>query len=416
LSFLFLFLLVCYGLIVLLWIWGMVWMRGFGTDAEMQISPLPDAEFGPTAPRLAVFIAAHNEEDNIGSCLDRLLSQNYGNLRITVVNDRSDDATGERARAIMAEDPSGSLNLVEIDDLPEGWIGKTHALAVAAQDVDADYLLFMDCDCRLAPGAIAGVMRKVIDEDLEFASLWPRLELLSPSERLITPAASWLLGLWALLAAKRGSRNSEVIHGNGQFMMFSKSAYERVGGHASVKAELAEDLAIAEKVAALGLRRWAGLGKGLFVTSRANRLSGTVNSLTRVLIGSLVKPWRILVSTQLLLGGVVLPVWVLPVSLYLAWTTGAPICWAFVVLCVLHVAAMHYVVRRLLAMTLEDSPSSLSFVFGCVLAVGVLVWSWVVITGRGHVRWGNTAYRVRGSRIVGVLSEAGPSSGGVSST
>lgn len=412
---LFWFLLVCYGLIVLLWIWGVVWMRGLGTDAEMQVSPLPDAEFGPTAPRLAVFIAAHNEQDHIGPCLDRLLRQNYGNLQITVVNDRSDDATSERARAIMARDSSQRLDLVEIDDLPKGWIGKTHALAVAARDVDADYLLFMDCDCRLAPGAIAGVMRKVIDEGLEFATLWPRLDLCSPSERLLTPAASWLLGLWAVLAAKRGSRKSEVIHGNGQFMMLSRRAYERIGGHASVKAELAEDLAIAGKVAALGLKRWAGLGKGLYVTSRANRLSGTVNSLTRVLIGSLVKPWRILVSTQLLLGGVILPVWVFPVSLSLAWTTGAPICWAFVVVCVLHVTAMHYVVRRLLAMTLEDSPSALSFVFGCMLAVGVLVWSWVVITGRGHLRWGNTAYRVRGSRIVDVLSEAEPSSGGVSS-
>lgn len=402
-------LLAFYISIVLLWLGGMAWIQALHADQEMQIQPLPEADADPHAPTLRVFIAAHNEQDRIGPCLERLLHQNYGSLRVTVVNDRSDDTTGERVRAVMADDPSRLVDLVEIDHLPQGWIGKTHALAVAAAEADSDYLLFMDCDCRLVPGAIAAVMRKVVDGGVEFVSLLPRLELLSLSERLLTPAASWLLGLWEFLRQCRGAASTELKLGNGQFMLFSKDAYRRVGGHAAVQAELAEDAIIAQRVAAMGLRRWSGLGKGLYVTSRDNSFSNTCNALTRVLIGSLVKPWRILVSTQLLLGGVALPLWLLPLSLYFAVARGSGLGWIFVVAGVLHVMAMLYVVRRLFAMTLEDHPSVFSFVLGSILTAGLLVWAWLVITGRGRVRWGKTTYRVRGSRIVTSLSEPGPS-------
>ncbi len=402
-------LLAFYISIVLLWLGGMAWIQALHADQEMQIQPLPEADADPNAPTLRVFIAAHNEQDRIGPCLERLLHQNYGSLRVTVVNDRSDDTTGEQVRAVMADDPSRLVDLVEIEHLPQGWIGKTHALAVAAAECDSDYLLFMDCDCRLAPGAIAAVMRKVVDGGVEFVSLLPRLELLSRSERLLTPAASWLLGLWEFLRLRRGAASTELKLGNGQFMLFSRDAYRQVGGHAAVQAELAEDAIIAQRVAAMGLRRWSGLGKGLYVTSRDNSFSNTCNALTRVLIGSLVKPWRILVSTQLLLGGVALPLWLLPLSLYFAVARGSGLGWVFAVAGVLHVMAMLYVVRRLFAMTLEDHPSVFSFVLGSILTAGLLVWAWLVITGRGRVRWGKTTYLVRGSRIVTSLSEPGPS-------
>jgi cellulose synthase/poly-beta-1,6-N-acetylglucosamine synthase-like glycosyltransferase len=385
----------------------MAWVRGLRADQEMQLEPLPDAEPEPAAPSLEVYIAAHNEQDRIGPCLEQLCRQNYANLRVTVVNDRSADRTADRVRAYMAED--ARVRLVEVDDLPQGCIGKSHALATAAAGASADYLLFMDCDCRLAAGAVAAVMRKVVAERLEFVSLWPRLALLSPSERLMTPAASWVLGIWAVLSAKHGSRNTEVKLGNGQFMLFSRAAYQQVGGHAAVQAELAEDMILACKASSLGLRRWAGLGKDLYVTTRANTSADTVNALTRVLAGSLVAPWRILSSTQLLLGGVVMPAWLLPLSAYLAASGGSPVWWAFAGASIAHLMFMFYVVRRLFAMTFEDSPSVLSFLLGSFLLVGLLLWAWLVVAGWGYVRWGRTAYRVQGSRVLYAIPDAGRS-------
>jgi hypothetical protein len=336
-------------------------------------------------------------------CLRGLLSQGYPNLRVVVADDRSTDRTGEIVRDFAPTD--GRVALVRIDDLPPGWIGKTHALAVAARDVDAEYLLFIDSDVRLAPGAINAVMRKVCEDNLDFVSLWPTLELLSPAERLLTPPAGWLLSFWALLGA--GADVSQVRLGNGQFMLFSRRAYARIGGHTAVQAELAEDAIMAERIALHGLSRWAGLGRGLYVTSRSGSFGRTINAVARVLIGSLCTQWHILASTQIVLGGCILPWWLLPFSAALAWIYKSPVALVFVAAGVVHLAAMHYVLLRLFSLTLVRRASLLLFPIGCLLLIGVLVWSWLIMTGRGRVRWGNTRYRVNGSRIEAALAPGG---------
>ena len=391
------------ALVLLLWFWGLAWVRGLHADNDLQVVPETEQSSAAAVPSLVVLIAAHNEQSRIEACLRSLLSQNHPNMSVIVANDRSEDATSARVRAVMARDPR--VRLVEVDELPRGWIGKTHALSVAASTVDADYLLFMDCDCQFVPGAISAVMHKVTRAGIEFASLMPSLELRSTAERILTPPACWLLGLWGMLGVKRGETNSELRLGNGQFMLFSRAAYQKVGGHASVRAELAEDLTLANSAAELGLRRWIGLGKGLYVTSRENDLPGTVNALTRVLIGSIVRPWRILVSPHLLFGGVGAPLWMLPLAAYLAITQDSPLAWTLAALASLHVLVMYHMMRKLFDMVLETSPSIWSFMIGSFIT-GVLVhWTWLVTMGRGHVRWGKTAYRVRGSRIVEVFPE-----------
>ncbi len=390
-----------------LWTYGMILARGLNLDEGMRIKPLPDVPANSNSPSLAVIIAAHNEETRIKQCFEQLLGQNYGNFHVILVDDRSDDKTSARVREIMAQDPR--VRLVQVDHLPEGWIGKTHALAVATENIDADYLLFIDCDCRIESGAIAAVMRKVVDDRIAFASLWPSLELQSLSERLLTPVAGWLLGLWAIMGTKRGDSRSEIRLGNGQFMLFSREAYEKMGGHAAVQAELAEDLIMANKAAALGLKRWIGQGKELYITTRANSFSSTVEALTRVLIGSLISPGRIFWSTQLVAGGVSSPVWALPIGVYAALALHMNAGWVLIGACLLHIVVMQAVVRHLFALTMRNSPSVLSFIAGSVVCTALLYRAWFIITGRGSVKWGKTTYRVRGSRIVDVLPEKGSS-------
>lgn len=396
-------LVACEALALVLWLWGLAWVRRLLADDCMQLVPTGHGRVDPAAPSLAVIIAAHNEQARIEACLQSLLSQDYPGIQVIVADDRSEDATAARVRAVMARDDR--VQLVEVDSLPRGWIGKTHALAVAAQHADADYLLFMDCDCRFEPGAVAAVMRKVVAEGVEFASLMPSLDLQSPAERLLTPPACWLLGLWAVIGLKRGEANTDLRLGNGQFMLFSREAYRRTGGHASVQAELAEDLSLASKAAELGIRRWIGLGKGLYVTTRSNAFRGAVDALTRVLIGSLVKPWRLLASSHLVFGGLAAPLWVIPLGLILAASSGNPLAWALAVSGALHLLVMNAVVTRLFGVILEDRPSTWSFMLGG-LACGLLMhWAFLVATGRANVRWGTTVYRVHGSRVVDALPD-----------
>lgn len=395
-------LLALYALIVLAWVWGFWRLRSFRVDEQMTLAPAAEWSY-PVAPRVAVIIAAHNEEQSIESCVQAILSQTYPNLRVVVANDRSEDDTSGIVERLARQD--SRVDLVEVRQLPDGWIGKTHALAQAAKDVDADYLLFVDSDVRLVPGAINAVMQKVVGEQLDFLSLWPSLELLSPAERLLTPPAGWLLSFWAILSSGLGADASEIRLGNGQFMLFSRATYRRIGGHAGVQAELAEDAMMACKVADLGVNRWAGLGRGLYVTSRDGSLSRTCNAIARVVIGSLCKPWRVLASTQILLGGCVLPLWVPLPGLYAGISFGSTIGYAFAGAGALHFLAMLGVLKTLFSLTLVKRGSVLWFPFGCAILVGLLVWSTLIMTGRGRVRWGKTYYAVRGSRILHALGD-----------
>lgn len=396
-------LVAVYGLVVFLWLAATIWLRGFHGDEALRIAPRPEDRPDPRSPSLAVYVAAHNEEDRIATCLKRLLEQNYGNLRVVVINDRSEDATSQRVADLMRREPR--IELVEIDDLPRGWIGKTHALATACAGAKADYLLFIDCDCRLVPGAIAGVMKKVREEALDFLSLWPRLDLASPAERILTPAVTWLLGLWTILGSKGAADGSQVVLGNGQFMLFSRRAYERIGGHAAVRAELAEDIVMARKVGELGLKRWVGWGKGLYASTRANDFRRAVNATTRIVIGSLLAPWRVFVSAHLVSGGLASPLYVgLPALAWAAFQPEILPLWGIVGMAILHLAAMRVLTRRVFSVTFERTPSILHIAFGGLVCTFVMLRAYWVITGRGRVQWGTTSYRVQGSRIIEALT------------
>lgn len=395
-TFLWVILVVEVGVAVL---WGIATLAArTGPIADRLTQPArPDASSGATAPSLAVYIAAHNEEATIESCLERLLAQDIGRLSVTVVSDRSTDATSARVRSVMARD--ARVRLVEISDLPPGWIGKTHALAVATEQADGDYLLFLDSDCRLLPGALAAVMDRAVADDLEFVSLLPRLVLASPWERILTPPVAWLLGLWAMIDGVLGVRPAESPVGNGQFMLFQREAYHRLGGHASVRAELVEDAVLARRAAGLGLRSWSGSGVGLYESSRSNGLRSALNASARILIGTLASRWRLLASKHLLLGGCLLPFWVGPVGVWVALTRDPVLGGLLVAASGLHVVVMTLALWGMFAEVFTDRRCLVYFPLGALACVAVTVWSFLIMTGRGTVRWGTSRYRVRGSQI-----------------
>ena len=110
-----------------------------------DIAPVSDVE----APRVSIIVAARNEERNIQSALQSLLTIEYPSLQLIVVNDRSQDRTGE-ILAGMVQDHS-LLKIVQIDELPEGWLGKNHALWQGVQQADGELLLFTDADVVMLP-------------------------------------------------------------------------------------------------------------------------------------------------------------------------------------------------------------------------------------------------------------------------
>ena len=110
-------------------------------------------------PSLAVIVPGRNEVAGVRACLESLLAEDYAALRVFAVNDRSTDATGAVMEAVAVIDPA-RLSVIHVTELPENWLGKTHAMALAAAGTDAEWLLFTDADVLFRGDslrAIAGV-------------------------------------------------------------------------------------------------------------------------------------------------------------------------------------------------------------------------------------------------------------------
>jgi glycosyltransferase involved in cell wall biosynthesis len=203
-------------------------------------------------PRVSVVVPACNEEENIGRAVLALLAQDYGNLEILVVNDRSIDGTATVLRGLRENNPR--LRIEEISDLPEGWLGKSHALARGATLASGDYLLFTDADVVMEPTTVSRAVKLMVDRRLDHLTLLFRnLTHGWLLNCLILELALGLICIFRPWTARReGSRN---FIGIGAFNMVKKSAYEAVGGHEKIRMQPIDDLMLGKILKERGFRQ-----------------------------------------------------------------------------------------------------------------------------------------------------------------
>ncbi len=222
---------------------------------NMVLLRRPPADPPPVRRPVTVVLPVRNEEQHVGACLAALLDQRgVHDLRIVVVDDGSTDGTAAAVRAVA--DPR--VRSVTADPPPPGWLGKPHACATGAAvspaDTGDEILVFVDADVRLFPDAIAGAVAVLERHDLDLVSPWPRPVASGPAERLVQPLAPWL---WAttlpVRLAERSPRPS-LAAANGQFLVLTRRAYDRAGGHTAVRGEVLEDIALARAVKRAGGR------------------------------------------------------------------------------------------------------------------------------------------------------------------
>ncbi len=223
---------------------------------------LAEARTGPDIPILVV-VPAHNEAGTIGPLIRSLREQDHDRFHVVLALDRCTDGTAAVARREIAGDHR--FEVVEIDDCPEGWAGKVNAVRVGVEHsaFNPEMLLFTDADCVLHPSCLRAASALAEDRSLDLLSFISEYPPEAWFEYLVQPITGFeLLRQYPLLRANRFDDRQRPF-ANGQFMLFRADFYRQIGGHAAVRDELLEDLALARAVKRGGGRAGALLGGGI---------------------------------------------------------------------------------------------------------------------------------------------------------
>jgi chlorobactene glucosyltransferase len=215
-----------------------------------------------SAPLISILVPARNEARNIGPCVRSLLSQDYRNFELLVLDDHSEDDTAGIARGLGVSESTGRHRLLKGRPLPTGWTGKGWACHQLAAEARGEFLFFTDADTEHAPGAVSALLAYAESHRADLLSAWPRLITRTWGESLVIPMILFL-GLimyphWLVLflqerphlaARLPASFRRALGAANGQSMFFRRAAYEKIGGHAALRDHLVEDVALGRAVA-----------------------------------------------------------------------------------------------------------------------------------------------------------------------
>src|SRR5246127_1246303 len=311
------------------WIWFSVLVSGLlliQFVLTLFLLPRLRSDVAPvTLPRVSILLPARNEAQRIRSCLESLLKQNYSSLEIIVLDDESVDTTAEIARALgFSTNPESKCRLIRGAPLPPGWTGKSWACHQLAKLARGDYLLFTDADTLHQPEAVPSAIATAQRLRCDLLTLWPFQTTVTFAEKLVIPlmfvVGGSCLPHWLLVWAQRSPWLARILGSKllalcgtatGQFLLFRRQSYFKMGGHRAVGEHLVEDISLAREVAKRIPDGWrlvtcdgTGLVSCRMYTSLGQIWEGFTKNLWPVFDGDWVTFWLAIVWQFL--------VWVLP--------------------------------------------------------------------------------------------------------
>jgi len=371
--------------ISLLW-WGelaLEWWVFARKRIDLGDLPEPSGEVS-----LSVIVPARNEARSAERALISLLEALPENGEVIFVNDRSTDETGDIARRFALQDRR--LKVLDVTDVPDGWLGKTHAMQAGYAAASGEYLLFTDADVIFKPGCLARGVHFCQTEGVDHLVATPLLVTEGFWERAFVSLFSIILvarfRIWR--ASIPGSR---FFAGIGAFNLVSRAAYQEAGTHKAIKEEVVDDLLLGRLVKKSGGRQQVVSGERCLQVRWNEGLEGLVKGLEKNAYAGLeYSPFRaVLACLALVL--ITLPPGALPI-IYVFFphgviggsiaAAGAGVWFSF--------AVLYGFASRGTGTTLFYF---LTYPLGTVLLVWAILNSMMKYYSHGGIRWRGTVYK-----------------------
>ena len=214
---------------------------------------------GNHPPLVAVIIAVKDEEAEVEEALRSVCNLRYPYLKIIVINDRSTDSTPLILQRMAQNNPL--IQVITVENLPAGWLGKSHALYQGYLATTSDWLLFDDADVLFAPDALRKAMNYVQQHNLDHLTALPEVTSKSQLFKSVMNTFALMLNV-KLRPWDIADPSSKASMGVGAFNLVKRTAYEGAGTHRVISLRPDDDLKLGERIKSAGFRQNIVFGDG----------------------------------------------------------------------------------------------------------------------------------------------------------
>ncbi len=331
-------------------------------------------------PRLSIIIPACNEAAALESALTSVLRQDYPDLEIVLIDDRSTDGTAEIVDRMAAADPR--ITAIHVEQLPDGWLGKVHALDLGARKAGGSWLLFTDADVHMEQGTLRRAMayaeHHALDHMAAIPEMWPSSLPVNACVALFSRGFVVATRLWGVSDPK-----CDAFAGIGAFNLVRRAALERTEGFNWLRLEVGDDMALGMMLKESGARPCLVNARGLLglywyrtVAEMAHGAEKAYSSVGRCSLALVVALSAVLVAME----------WS-PLVALIGWNIPG-LRWAGAAMLAAAVGCHAILARWSKARMLPG----LFFPFAAVLAAGMMLRSGWLGFRRGGVMWRGTLY------------------------
>jgi cellulose synthase/poly-beta-1,6-N-acetylglucosamine synthase-like glycosyltransferase len=363
-------------------------LLAYGSRIVARLAELPVPE-RVDWPSVSLVAPARNEERNIEAAVRSLMQIDYPTLEITLVNDRSTDRTGEILDRLAAEFPH--LRVVHLTDLPDGWLGKNHALEIGADRSQGDWLLFTDADILFEPTVLRRAIGYALENRLDHLAATPQVRM--PSWLLSAFAVTFAIyfSLYVRIWSVRNPRSKAHV-GIGAFNLVRAEVYRAIGGHERIRMRPDDDLKLGKIIKLSGHKQDVVHGAGMIAVEWYATLGELVRGLEKnAFAGVDYRVWLTAVSSVFSL---VFNVWPFVAVIVVP----GPARWIYLAVCLVLWWSAWMAARSLKV----QETCALAFPV-CVLLFVYIQWRTMLLNyWQGGIRWRDTLYplaELRANRV-----------------
>ena len=225
-------------------------LAGYEYLTLMHFPALPEnALVAPDRSMVSIILPVRNQANTASECVTSLVGLDYPQKEIIVVDGNSTDGTQEILKSF-----DGKIKIVEEEPLPQGWVGKNWACHIGYKHAKADLLMFTDGDSIHSRDSLAKTVNYLEATKADLVTLAPGAILQTFWEKLLQPPIFWLIMMFVGGKWVNDDSRPRWALGNGQYMLFRREAYDKVGANSAVRDRIAEDYSLGRLIKAKGLR------------------------------------------------------------------------------------------------------------------------------------------------------------------